>query len=629
MPPPPKKTNSGSLLDPGESEESVSKVADATSALNATFLDLDKTINDMSVSLDYVTQTVSSLSKQLLSIISPIEVFKTQINLDKEASRLVRAFGVSKDKAGELTQTITDAIPGFIAFGGSVGDAGQTIKTLAETFDTNMSIAGDTLVSFAATAKVTGVEQGKLATSFRDVGVSLGDIDERMLKVVETARSAGVTTKAVSDLVTSNLDKMNLYNFNNGVVGLAKMAAQASRLGIDMNNIFATVDKVFNPEGAIELSSALQRLGVTTSDLLDPLRLMDLAQNDPTELQNQIVNMTKEFVKFNTANNQFEILPGAKRRLNEIGTAFGYSNGQLQKMAINAANFDYKLKQLKFPTDIATKEDKEFLATIAQIGEKGTQFEGKAFVQVEQKDARGEGTGRYISKALEDLSSEDIKQLKKQTDIQGSMEDIARNQLDYVKRIESNLNSMLAAAKYGVATSPTLQGLFQKTMQGAVSTTNFAATQPFNETKFYRENTDDFITAAGQIISALIPGSVVNTMTDIVNNLKTSLGNIDFTGIFNSIKSILPQNITTASNVNTSNVSVATNNINNVNKNDITFTKPLTIEVKGDNTLSTDQKEKVALEVTNWFTGPDKQKNIELLFKQMELVGGNYNGTPG
>ena len=622
------KPNSKNILDPGDSEESVGKVVDSTSALNASFLNLDETIDGLELSINFFTDTLKNVGQQLVSIINPIEIFKTQINLDKEASRLVRAFGVSKDKAGELTQTLTDAIPGFIAFGGSVGDAGQTIKTLAESFDTNMSIAGDTLVSFAATAKVTGVEQGKLATSFRDVGVSLGDIDDRMLKVVETARNAGITTKAVSDLVTSNLDKMNLYNFNNGVVGLAKMAAQASRLGIDMNSIFSTVDKVFNPEGAIELSSALQRLGVTTSDLLDPLRLMDLAQNDPTELQNQIVNMTKEFVKFNTANNQFEILPGAKRRLNEIGAAFGYSNGQLQKMAINAANFDYKLKQLKFPSDLASKEDKEFLATISQIGEKGSQFEGRAFVQVEQTDATGAGTGRYISKALEDLSTEDVKQLKKQTDIQGSMEDIAKNQLDYVKRIESNLNSMLAAAKYGVATSPTLQGLFQNTMQGAVTTTDFAAT-PLTETKFYRENTDDFIKAAGQIISALVPGSVVSTFEDLKNSFENMLKGIDFGGIFISIKSIIPKNITTASNVNTSNVNMATNNVNNVNQNDITFTKPLTIEVKGDNTLNADQKQLVATEVTNWFTGPDKQKNIELLFKQMGLVGGNYNGTPG
>ena len=37
------------------------------------------------------------------------------------------------------------------------------------------------------------------------------------------------------------------------------------------------------------MAAAMQRLGVAQSDLLDPLRLMDLSANDPTELQNQIV----------------------------------------------------------------------------------------------------------------------------------------------------------------------------------------------------------------------------------------------------------------------------------------------------------------------------------------------------
>jgi len=39
------------------------------------------------------------------------------------------------------------------------------------------------------------------------------------------------------------------------------------------------------------MSAALQRLGVTQSELLDPLRLMDLSINDPGELQNQLVQM--------------------------------------------------------------------------------------------------------------------------------------------------------------------------------------------------------------------------------------------------------------------------------------------------------------------------------------------------
>ena len=146
-----------------------------------------------------------------------------------------------------------------------------------------------------------------------------------MTEVAQIAREAGVSVAAVSEGVVQNLDKMNIYNFENGTKGLAKMAAQASRLGIDMDKIFGVVDKVFNPEGAIEMAAAMQRLGVSTSALLDPLRLMDLSQNDPTELQNQIVNMTKDFVRFNEELGQFEIMPGEKRRLNEIGKELGGS----------------------------------------------------------------------------------------------------------------------------------------------------------------------------------------------------------------------------------------------------------------------------------------------------------------
>ena len=76
-------------------------------------------------------------------------------------------------------------------------------------------------------------------------------------------------------------------------------------------------EKVFNPEGAIQAAAALQRLGVAQSDLLDPLRLMDLSRNDPTELQNQIAEMSKQFVQLNEKG-QFEIMPGARRQIREL-----------------------------------------------------------------------------------------------------------------------------------------------------------------------------------------------------------------------------------------------------------------------------------------------------------------------
>ena len=61
------------------------------------------------------------------------------------------------------------------------------------------------------------------------------------------------------------------------VEGLAKMAATTAALRVDMGTIMGVVDKAFDPEGAIKMASAFQRLGVTQSELLDPLKLMNMS----------------------------------------------------------------------------------------------------------------------------------------------------------------------------------------------------------------------------------------------------------------------------------------------------------------------------------------------------------------
>jgi hypothetical protein len=405
-----------------------------------------------SVDLTSPIQTFKNFGGLLVGELKNIA--KAVEDLDEESSRLVRSLGVSKDRAGELSSTVARAIPQFVEMGMSIGDAGDAYNTLIQSLDTNIMVSDKTLADFAATSKVTGVAQKDLAVKFRDVGVSLSSVGDKMLDVVKIARQAGATVAAVSEGVVNNLDKMNLYNFEGGIKGLASMAAQASRLGIDMSKIFTVVDRVFNPEGAIEFAASLQRLGVTSSQLLDPLRLMDLAQNDPAELQNQIVNMTKEFTRFNKENNQIEILPGAKRRIEEIGKAMGLTGGELQKMAVNAGMFEMKLKQIKFPTDIANKADRELIATMAQIDEKGI-----AKVQIETKrldETTGKmvGSGYYTEKNVSDLTEQDVKSLAEQQKGEAeSMEKIARSQLDELKKMNGTLGRFITATRYGIASA--------------------------------------------------------------------------------------------------------------------------------------------------------------------------------
>lgn len=579
-------------------------------------------VEDNLLSLKELTDNID-LSKPFTSLsgilgtigaqLGPLGIATALNNLDESASKIVKSFGISKDRAGELVQTVADAIPQFVGLGLSVGDVTETIKGLGDSLKTNIMISSESLANFAATSDVTGVKQADLAVKFRDVGVSIGSIGDKMLDVVKIARQAGVTVEAVSEGVVGNLDKMNLYNFEGGVKGLAKMAAQASRLGVDMGKIFTIVDKVFNPEGAIEFAASLQRLGVTSSQLLDPLRLMDLAQNDPTELQNQIVNMTKEFTRFNKENNQIEILPGAKRRIEEIGLAMGLQSGELQKMAVNAGMFEMKLKQIKFPTDIATKEDRELIATMAQINESG-----QAYVRIEQKDERGNLTGEYIEKLVSNLDTQDVKDLaKQQKSNDASIEDIAKNQLTELRKIGSSINEFVGAAKYGVASSKGFQDGYKGTLgtvQRMIDTT--LPKEPYRRSETYRTGTDAMIKELDKIIGDLGLGDMISNFTEeakkLFNSATSSISNLIGSGGVDS--QIGGQTLVQTLNNPNLNISYDPLTITTDNKFTVDF------NVTADEKISPQAQQDINKAVSDYFNGPDSRKNMENLLMRIDQI---------
>ena len=315
---------------------------------------------------------------------------------------------------------------------------------------TSASLGKEAIVELAAASKVSKQDVSVLASEFRKVGVSVYDVGDRMKEVTDYARSVGVSVKAVSEGVVTNLDKMNLYNFEGGIKGLAKMAATSERLGLSMQTVFNQADKIMNPEGAIEMSAALQRLGVTSSGLLDPLRAMDLAQNDPEQLQKEMVNLGKEFTRFNEKTGQMEILPGAKRRLKEVGEAAGMTAKEFGEMALKSADFDMKLKQIKMPSIVGDQETKELIASMAQMKD------GVATVKV-----RDDETGKITEKKVEDLTPDDIKDLQKATqDSSKSIEEIAVDQLGVSKQIFNFLESGKVATKFASATAPTISKFY-------------------------------------------------------------------------------------------------------------------------------------------------------------------------
>jgi hypothetical protein len=476
------------------------------------------------------------------------------IGLDAEATKIRTLVGLNREANNQYDVSIAKAASMFQEYGYDLQAINESYTKVFGNLQAAVAVTEETLLNLRTTSQVTGQDMGALVNTFRGVGVGISDIGDRMLEVVNVARDAGVAVKAVSDGVTANMNKMNLYNFEGGTKGLAKMSTQAAKLGIDMKDIFTIVEKVFNPEGAIELAASMQRLGVQTGALLDPLRLMDLSQNDPTELQNQVVEMSKQFVRFNKELNQFEIMPGEKRRMNEIGKELGMNNGELQKMAINAANLEYKMKQIKLPSGLASKDDKELIATLATINK-----EGIAEVKVEKLDSQGKGIGEYIMKAVDQLNPEDIKNLKNQQEMQGkTMEEIALDQLDQTKILNNKISQFFTAAAYGVSGSKVSRDTFDfATMEGRnligkgekmlKGTEFFGGKSPFESqtwmdksNKLYDDNRDkalNFIEEAYKTSSSYVTDLLKKIEIPGLSSLG-SLGDIDFGSITSSLSNL-------------------------------------------------------------------------------------------
>jgi hypothetical protein len=351
------------------------------------------------------------------------------IALDDAAVKVIKQFGVGREVVTDIKQSFADAYESVAAIGGQWSDIERIQSSASSSLNRNIILTSESYKDLFATSQATGQEVSSLIPAFKNVGMSIYQVSSEMEKVVNEAQKIGVNVSAVSSDVVSNLGLLNKYNFQNGVQGLAKMAAQAANMRITINEIGNTMEKAFEPDSAIEMAAALQRLGVTQSDLLDPLRLMDMAQNDPAELMNQMSQMSKQFVRLRD-DGKFEILPGAKRQLGEVEKAMGLAQGTLSKMALSSAELDKKMSSIRFPDINVPEDQKKFIANMAEMNKEGTGF------VVRYTDEKGEAQEKLTT----ELDEKTIKYLmERQEKAPKTMEDIATSQLTVLEQMNASM----------------------------------------------------------------------------------------------------------------------------------------------------------------------------------------------
>lgn len=387
---------------------------------------------------------------------SAMDFTSTFRQLDTISAEFVKNTGMGRERTIEMETSITQSATQILKFSEGIMTYEDALKRSAEIVGNISDATGRSLIGnakeiegIAVAMEATNVPSEKLVKNFKNAGFSLSSIPKEMQKVTDYTKSIGVNTAEVSGKVVDNLKNLNLYNFDNGVQGLTKMVAQSTLLGVDMTKIFSLSEKLFNPESAIEMAASFQRLGVSTSALLDPLKLMDMGQNNPEELQNQIVEMTKRFTYFDEKNQKFQILPGAQREMREIAGVMGMGADELARMALGSSELGKKMSEIRFPTldtGPMSEEQKQMIANMSELRD------GEYKVMVDQKDAQGFSTGIMEEKSITQLSEEDIKTLSESSKPK-KLEDIAKEQLTALQRIAGAVTSTATSAKAGIAGS--------------------------------------------------------------------------------------------------------------------------------------------------------------------------------
>jgi hypothetical protein len=378
---------------------------------------------------DYLKSLGKELGDAIMTNFDGARIIKTMEEMEGYATKTAHQFGQGRENVVAMQAAMGDAAIKVKEMGGSMADIGGIMNDVASSLGRNVIAQGKTIEEIYEVTKVTGKGTGELVKGFKDAGFSISHINKEMQNVVDVARSQGVSALAVSDKVLTNMSALNKFGFENGVQGMAKMAAQATALRIDMGTTLKLAEDLWSPEKAIDLAASLQRLGVAQSDLLDPLRLMDLAQNDPAELQNQISEMSKQFVQLNEKG-QFEIMPGARRQLKEVALSLGMTYDELAKLALGSSELEDKMSKIKFP-DFADEEQQKLIANLAEMDASTGEYK----VTFEDKE------GKTVTKSIAELNDDDIKRLGEASQPK-TLEDLSKEQLTTAQQIKGILESI-------------------------------------------------------------------------------------------------------------------------------------------------------------------------------------------
>jgi len=290
--------------------------------------------------------------------------------VDKGVRTMQLNMGASGNKAEFLRQQMQEATNTAQRFGASITDILELQSGVNELTGRANVFTEHQIANMVAISKGTGLaneETSKLLGNMLAFGSSVEDSKKLIEGTVNETGKLGLSSLSVLKGMSTNIDKLNNYRFQNGVEGLKKMVEASKKFQFSMEGAFAAAEKFRTLEGLLEAGATLRVLGGEFAKM-DEFKLSFLARNKPEEFAVEMVKLTKGMASFNKETGLFDIADVDFDKLRVIAQATGVEVNDLAKQTREFNKIEFAKKQIFVGTD----EEKDMIAKLASFGKGST-----------------------------------------------------------------------------------------------------------------------------------------------------------------------------------------------------------------------------------------------------------------
>ena len=365
---------------------------------------------------------------------------KDLFDMDKSIKMSALQMGILSKQSVSFRNNIVDASFQTNALGVGVQELAEMQASYSENLGRTVVLSKQGLESMAAMAKATGLGAdgaAEIAAALDSQGLSANRTKDFIEQTMNDSHKMGLNATKVVKNIQQNIKMLNKYSFKNGTKGLGKMAETAARLGVDMETVGSMSEKLFNLEGAVDMSAQLQVMGGEWAKLADPFKLMYLGREDVNTLLEKMGEAAASSFHFDEG--EFKISAMEIQRLKQIAEQTGVEYEKLAEAGKNAKKFSMIKKQMQFSFDDPAMQ--KFIENTAVLDKKG-----KAVIQLESGPKLVSQLNASDKKSLDALMKEKASLEKRAMESQ-TFDDKLTNLINMVKTaflpVVEGINSVL------------------------------------------------------------------------------------------------------------------------------------------------------------------------------------------